>query len=460
MSASSRALGALTLAAAMLLPAPAAVALSGSPTTHARTQATTPAAPAEVTVDPEPGATGLPPIATKGWVLADLDTGEILAMHNPDLALRPASTLKLLTALTVVPRLNPAQPYRAVADDETAEGNRVVLYEGLEYTVEDLLHATLLPSANDAAEALARANGGLELTIEQMNSEAARLGANNTTAKNPSGLDEDGQFTTARDLATIGRAALAHPEIGAYLGLRTADFPGKNTSRGRVIYPIYNQNRLVINNFDGALGGKSGYTTMARRTFVGGAERDGRTLLVSMLDIGGNTYTTAQVLLDWAFANADRLNPVGQLPAPSAAAPEYDRTITALPTLGAPPASQSVPQTSTVAAPDSGPPLAAEPSWPARIPGLLTPGLLSPLTVLTLLAAVLVVLRARVYWIGYHRPARGRPAGSAVTDRSTGPLETGRSALAHAPRGPVDLRSGTARWQPHNDDEPLIGVSK
>ena len=221
------------------------------------------------------GASALPNVATKGWVLADMDSGEILAMQDPDRKLRPASTLKLLTALTVAPRLAPEQPYRAVKADEVAEGNRVVLYNGLTYKVSDLLHAALLPSANDAAQALARANGGIDVTVEQMNAEAARLGAKNTTVKNPSGLDADGQFTTAYDLALIGRAAFANPEIASYLKLRSVEFPGKREGGKRVIYPIYNHNRTVNDGFEGSLGGKSGFTSQARRTYRGccGARR-------------------------------------------------------------------------------------------------------------------------------------------------------------------------------------------
>ena len=310
MSATSRALAALTLSAAVLLPAQAAVGLpTQDPTPAPAASAPATEAKSRPVINAADGVSALPKIATKGWVLADLDTGEILAMQDPDRPLRPASTLKLLTALTVAPRLAPDQPYRAVKADEEAEGNRVVLYEGLKYTVADLLHAALLPSANDAAEALARANGGIDVTVEQMNAEAARLGAVNTTAKNPSGLDEDGQVTTARDLAAIGRAAFANPEIASYLTLRSVDFPGKREAGKRVIYPIYNHNRTVIDGFEGSLGGKSGFTSQARRTYVGAAERDGRRLIVSLLNISGNTYTTAETLLDWGFANAGKLTP-------------------------------------------------------------------------------------------------------------------------------------------------------
>lgn len=452
MSATSRVLAALTLSAAVMLPAQAAVGLPAQDLTPeppaASTAATAPEAKSTPVLNAGDGASALPEVATKGWVLADLDTGEILAMQDPDRQLAPASTLKLLTALTVAPRLAPDQPYRAVKADEEAEGNRVVLYNGLTYTVADLLHAALLPSANDAANALARANGGLDITVEQMNAEAARLGARNTTAKNPSGLDADGQVTTAYDLALIGRAALANPEIASYLTLRTVDFPGKREGAKRVEYPIYNHNRTIRDRFEGTLGGKSGFTSQARRTYVGAAGRDGRRLLVSLLNIGGNTYTTAEVLLEWGFANADRLTPVGKLTEPSAPAPQFDRAIMPLPEKGKAPVNREA-----VASGDA--PAADAPTAPIQprslslgLPGIPMPSLPSPLTVLTLLAAVLVALRARVYWIGY----RSRTGWTSLDSWARTQARSARR------RGPADRRvraTGSSSMQ----DEGLISAS-
>lgn len=405
MSALPRVLGALALAGCMVVPAlPAAAAPTpahGVATVSSDDRVTTPSGKKATVVmaatDPDVAA---PPIAADAWVLADLDTGEILAEQNPDLAVRPASTLKLLTALTVAPRLAPEQPYRAVKADETAEGNRVVLYEGLEYTVADLLHAALLPSANDAAEALARANGGVGLTVKQMNAEAQRLGATHTTVKTPSGLDEEGQATTATDMALIGRAAFANPEIAAYLKLTEVDFPGKMEKGKRVVYPIYNHNRMLTHkNFTGAMGGKSGYTSKAGNTLVAAAERDGRRLLVTLFHIGGSTYRTGETLLNWGFANADSLQPVGKLAAASAPAPTFDRTIIPLPKKGKTPTTREAYQASV-----SDAPTATAGASGFALPSI--PGIPSPLTLLTLVMAVLVVLRARVYWIDHrHRTA-------------------------------------------------------
>jgi D-alanyl-D-alanine carboxypeptidase (penicillin-binding protein 5/6) len=450
MSATSRVLAALTLSAAVLLPAQAAAGVpteDPAPAASASSAAPSTEAKSKPVVNASEGASALPNVATKGWVLADMDSGEILAMQDPDRKLRPASTLKLLTSLTVAPRLAPEQPYRAVKADEVAEGNRVVLYNGLTYKVSDLLHAALLPSANDAAQALARANGGIDVTVEQMNAEAARLGAKNTTAKNPSGLDADGQFTTAYDLALIGRAAFANPEIASYLKLRSVDFPGKREGGKRVIYPIYNHNRTVNDGFEGSMGGKSGFTSQARRTYVGAAERDGRRLMVSLLNIDGNTYTTPERLLDWGFANVDKLSPVGKLADPSAPAPQFDRAIAELPSKGKLPVNREV----AAAKADDAPTAPIQPrSLSQWLPSIPMSGLPSPLTVLTLMAAVLVALRARVYWIGH----RSRTAWTSLDQWATS------QARSSHRRGPADRRVRTAAPEAAGADESLIGASQ
>lgn len=454
----SRALAAVALtaalSAALAIPAPPAVA---DPATPAATPSAGSAAGAPVIVDAAPGAAPVPSLGTRAWVLADLDTGAILATRDADAQRPPASTLKLLTALAVVPRLAPGQPYRAVKADELAEGNRVVMYEGLKYTVADLLHAALLPSANDAAEALARANGGVSTTVDQMNAEAARLGATSTVAKNPSGLDAEGQVSTAHDLALIGRAALANPEIASYLALTEVDFPGKRASGKRVIYPIYNHNRMLVDGFDGALGGKSGYTSHAGRTFVGAAERDGHRLLVALLGISGNTYTTPERLLTWGFANYDQLQPVGQLEEPRAPAPQFDRAVTPLPARGA----SATPAESRAQrqAPDA--PTASEGASSWGLPGLPVPPLPSPLTLLTLAMGVVVLLRARVYWIAHRNRAAwvdlevwARQQARSARRRSSGPAGAGADAddtAAHQAAGAVRVEvsaSGAPRRSP------------
>ncbi len=380
--------------------------------------------PATVDLRARSGSVAPPPVAADAWVIADLDTGEILAQHNPDLLVRPASTLKLLTAVTVLPRLALDQPYRAVPADEVAEGNRVVMYKGLTYNVADLAHAALLPSANDAANALARANGGIEATVKQMNEEAKRLGATRTVVKTPSGLDEPGQYTTARDMALVGREAFANPDIASVLMLKQVDFPGKQTKKGdRVIYPIYNLDRTLWRvGFEGTMGGKSGYTSKAGNTLVTAAERDGHRLIATMFHIGGNTYRTGEALLNWGFANRANLQPVGQLPSSIAAAPTFDRTVQPLPEVGTAPAAQTV--TGKQAKGADAPTATAGASR-------FLPGIPGPLTLLTLAMAVLVLVRARVYWAEH----RDRTAWIDLDDWA---LEQAGSARRTAPVDPAD----------------------
>jgi D-alanyl-D-alanine carboxypeptidase (penicillin-binding protein 5/6) len=469
MGAASRALGALALATAVLLPAASAVALpgedpaappgsapsaasgtasgtNGMDPTSGLTAKTPSGTTAQILVSPRSGSVPAPGIAADSWMVVDLDSGAVLASQNADLPVRPASTQKLLTALTVSQRLSPDQPYRAVKADEEAEGNRVVLYAGLKYLVSDLMHAALLPSANDAAAALARANGGVDVTVEQMNAEAARLGARSTTVKNPSGLDEDGQETTAHDMALIGRAAFANPEIAAYLRLRVVDFPGKVENGKRVVYPIYNHNRMLAHaNFAGALGGKSGFTSKAGNTLVAAAERDGRRYLVTLFRIGGNTYRTGEALLNWAFAQSANLQPIGQLEEPSAPAPEVDRSVQPLPEVGKLPE----PRTEGSAAAADAPTAPASGSgW--TVPSLPSlPGLPSPLTLLTLLMAVVVVLRARVYWIAH----RSR---TAWIDLDAWARTQARSARRPGPQDRRVRPAASGRRSGSSTDEALV----
>jgi D-alanyl-D-alanine carboxypeptidase (penicillin-binding protein 5/6) len=174
---------------------------------------------------------------------------------------------------------------------------------------------------------------------------------------------------------------------------------------------------------------------------VAAAERDGRRLIASLLNIGGNTYTTAEVLLDWGFANADKLTPVGQLPEPREAAPTFERAVVPLPGQGQAPAAPEVQQAGDA-------PTAPARSRSLALPSLSLPGLPSPLTVLTLLTAVLVVLRARVYWISH----RSRTAWTSLDTWAASQAQSSRR------RGPSDRRVRTERSQSAEEVDDLIGT--
>ena len=163
-----------------------------------------------------PGAEPLPKVRAASYLLADLTTGEVLAAQDPHGRLRPASTLKILTALTLLPELDPAAVYTAQWEDANAEGSRAGLVPDATYTVDQLFQALFLVSGNDAASALANAAGGVPGTVAAMNATAKGLGALDTTVRNPSGLDAPGQYTSAYDLAVIARTAMAREDFRDY----------------------------------------------------------------------------------------------------------------------------------------------------------------------------------------------------------------------------------------------------
>lgn len=267
-------------------------------------------------VERGPDAKPLGRIRAKSWILVDVGSGEVLAAKDPHRVLPPASTLKSLTALTLLPRLPLDQQTKATARAVGSEGTRVGLLPGKTYRVEQLMYGLMLASGNDAAVALAQANGGVRETVDQMNAMAASLQALDTVAKNPSGLDAPGQVSSAYDLALIARAGLAREDFRRFTSTVTYEFPGK----GKRTYPIYTQNDLLLDRYRGAIGVKTGFTTQAGRTFVAAATRKGRTLVFVGLGIKDGSADTAARALTWGFRNADRVTPIGQLVAPAQAA--------------------------------------------------------------------------------------------------------------------------------------------
>ncbi|AZI58591.1 penicillin-binding protein [Nakamurella antarctica] len=243
-------------------------------------------------------------ISASAWLVADLDSGQILGAKDVHGRYRPASTLKLLTALTMLtnlPDLN--QVVTGSNEDAQQEGSRVGIGEGGKYTVGQLLLFMMMGSGNDTAFALARANGGYDKTVADMNAQAAALGAADTRASTVSGLDGAGQMTSVYDLGLIIRAAMAHPAFPPLISTPYSTVPGFGTEPE---FGIANDNKLLL-NYPGALGGKTGFTDDAGNTYVGLAERDGRRLLVTML--GGSQqprrqWMQAASLLDWGFSLA------------------------------------------------------------------------------------------------------------------------------------------------------------
>lgn len=260
-----------------------------------------------VVVDPK-AAKPPPDVDVKSYLVADLDTGEVLAAKNAHERLYPASTLKTLTAITLIPRLDKRALYTAVREDADQIGSRVGIEAGSVYTIDQLFHGLFLSSGNDAAQALANASGGTEVAVRLMNEEAARLGAFDTHAVNTSGLDEPGQLSSAYDLALFARAGMANPDFRRYATTPRYDFPGRKGTT----YQIQNGNDL-LSEYPGAIGVKNGYTTKARNTLIGAAERDGRRLVAVVMKTDAPSWKKVAKLLDWGFEVGAELAPVGTL---------------------------------------------------------------------------------------------------------------------------------------------------
>lgn len=251
-------------------------------------------------------APGTPPlpndVSADAWLVADLDSGDVIAAKDPHGRHRPASIIKVLIAMQSIRDLPIHKVVAGTQDDANAEGTRVGVGENGFYSINDLLHGLLMHSGNDAAHALAMQLGGMDTAITKINDLAGKLGGHDTRVATPSGLDGPGMSTSAYDIGLFYRYAWQNPVFTDIVATRTFDFPG----RGDVGYQIENDNKL-LDNYPGAMGGKTGYTDDAGQTFVGAANRDGRRL-VAVLMHGTRQpiapWEQAAHLLDYGFATA------------------------------------------------------------------------------------------------------------------------------------------------------------
>jgi serine-type D-Ala-D-Ala carboxypeptidase (penicillin-binding protein 5/6) len=259
-------------------------------------------------------------LTARAWLLADHDSGEVLASCRAHLRLAPASTLKMLFADTLLGRFERTERY-TVTDADLAgipSGSSLVGVEaGVTYTVEELWQGVFLRSGNDAVQVLARMNGGVAKTVAEMRAKAADLQALDTHVVSPDGYDHEGQLSSAHDLALFARHGLQNADFRAYCGTRSVRFPAGG---GKTI-PIENTDRLLsgtngVTPYPGMIGVKNGYTSNAGNTFAGAATRAGRTLVVTVLHprSGHNAvYEETAALLDWGFAQGSSARAVGTL---------------------------------------------------------------------------------------------------------------------------------------------------
>jgi D-alanyl-D-alanine carboxypeptidase (penicillin-binding protein 5/6) len=217
-------------------------------------------------------------IPAKAAVVMD-GSGAILYAKYPDARLAPASTVKLITAMVVIDKLDPEMKVKISKNAAKVRSIQPRLHADEEFTVRDLLHLALMKSINSSAVALAEATAGSEQEfVTLMNRKAAEIGAHNTLYANASGLPKGVQYTTASDLALILRTALSYPMIKQILGRKLWLV---KTTEGREIV-LESSNELLWQR-ENVIGGKTGYTGNARHCFVCAINTDKGPLYTAVL---------------------------------------------------------------------------------------------------------------------------------------------------------------------------------
>lgn len=248
-------------------------------------------------------------ISAPGAVLIEQSTGKVLFEKNADEKRACASVTKIMTLLLIMEALDNGRItlQDTVITSEHASsmgGSDIWLEVGETMTVDEMLKATVIASANDAAVALAEHLCGSEETfVEKMNQRARELGMKNTVFKNCNGLDENGHVTSARDVAVMSRELLKHKDILKYTKTRISELRDGKTQ-------LVNTNKL-LKSYEGITGLKTGTTSKAGACISASAERNGLSLIAVVLgaESGNKRFSDAATLLDYGFANYELIKP-------------------------------------------------------------------------------------------------------------------------------------------------------
>lgn len=258
-------------------------------------------------------------LTARSAFLLDLTTGQVLYQREPDLPLPPASTTKIVTAIVALESHRRGKDLLSVTKTATrVPSSKLYLRPGQTMSVEDLLYGLLLSSANDASLVLAEGiAGSVERFAEMMTDKARDIGAANSHFTNPHGLTAPEHYSTARDMALLFNYAMKNPTFREIVRTKTSSVSSISAGKVRKVRHIQvrNHNRLLW-SFEGAIGGKTGYTHAAQKCFVGAVSRNGVTLIVSMLgsrDLWGDTKR----LLEYGLENYETLRVAARPAAPS-----------------------------------------------------------------------------------------------------------------------------------------------
>jgi serine-type D-Ala-D-Ala carboxypeptidase (penicillin-binding protein 5/6) len=253
-----------------------------------------------------------PGVSAQAWALTDAESGEYLAGENASERLPMGSTDKIMVALVALKQVETGEASLTdevtVSEDAAAFAtplySNVGLFAGDTLSVRELLAATLIPSGNDAAYALAEHLGGgsVDAFVEMMNREAGELGLEDTRFQNPTGLDDRDQYSSARDLAAMARAASAYPEFREIVATDYATI----TTQDREI-ELLSTNELLF-TYPPATGVKTGTTPRAGESLVASAASEDESYVSVILDAREDRFAASIRALEHGFAAYDRTN--------------------------------------------------------------------------------------------------------------------------------------------------------
>lgn len=259
-----------------------------------------------------------PDITAEAALIYMADTGEILWSKNADRQMEPASITKLMTCLLAVENLELDQEVEVTAESTDVIPTKIYLQVGERITVEELLYAALLSSANDASNALAIAvAGSIEEFAVMMNERAAQLGCTSTNFVTPSGLPAEGHLSTAKDLAIIAKAALNNETVGEIAATVEHTIPATNAYQERQLENtnmfLYGGEKEVggqvisVEKYDGVFGGKTGSLSKEYCTMVTGLDYDGMEIYAVVMGVTmEERFNDMKTLMDYAKANISK----------------------------------------------------------------------------------------------------------------------------------------------------------
>jgi D-alanyl-D-alanine carboxypeptidase (penicillin-binding protein 5/6) len=248
---------------------------------------------------PFPSTTFSQTIHSRSAIVMDMSTERILYAKNPERRLPPASTAKLMTAIVAMEKADLSDVVTISKNASQVRPSKVGFEKGDKVTLEKLLYAALITSANDAAVALAEAVAGSEKHfVHLMNQKTTSIGAKDTKFINSTGLPGAQQYTTALDLSRIMRCALGYPKIKQIIGTPTAELL---TEKGKILF-LKNTDELLWSD-ETLIGGKTGYTFRGGHCFVCAAERENEEIIIVLLGSPSrrHLWKETEILIDKGF---------------------------------------------------------------------------------------------------------------------------------------------------------------